>query len=240
MEKIKIETTQHVDIEYEIASVGDRIVATLIDGLIMAGYLFLMFILYYNIVGDHGGTAASVVFIILLLPIWLYHLLCEVFMNGQSFGKRSIKTKVIRLDGRQPTFGNYFMRWILRIIDIGFFYIGAIVLVFNDKGQRIGDIAAGTTVVKLRPREQISNTAFEKTGETYTPVFPEAARLTDNDAYTIKQVLRLTVTDAPNISEIDAALAAKLKAHLNIKTGLSDRSLLQTLLKDYNIINGKL
>jgi len=240
MEKIKIETTQNVDIEYDIASVGDRIVATIIDGLIMTGYILIVVLIMVGLRGP--GDWMLYMFIVMYLPIIFYSLLCEVFMNGQSFGKRAMKIKVMRLDGRQPTFGNYLVRWVLRLIDVSLFsgIVALITIIVNGKGQRLGDIAAGTLVIKIRDKERISNTAFEKVEEAYVPVFPEAARLTDGEASTIKRVLKLKNNEVENITEIENKLASKLKAYLNIQSQYGDRQFLQILLKDYNMLNGKL
>jgi len=241
MEKIRIETTQNVDIEYDVASVGDRLVASLIDVLICIGYLFLTGMLISSLRGP--GDFSIYMSIVLSLPVLCYSLICETFMNGQSFGKRAMRIKVMRLDGRQPTFGNYIIRWVIRIIECNVVFlwvIALITIIINGKGQRLGDIAGGTLVIKLRDKERISNTAFEKVEETYVPVFPEAARLTDSDASTIKQVLRLTRVEVENITEIENKLANKLKSYLNIQTNYSDRQFLQVLLKDYNMLNGRL
>ncbi|HSY75960.1 MAG TPA: RDD family protein, partial [Bacteroidia bacterium] len=237
--KITIETTQNVDIEYDIASVGDRIVANIIDTLIIVGYVIILMIIFFSIFRPNMFTPAmGVVLFILALPVFLYYLLCETFMNGQSFGKRAMKIKVIRMDGRQPTFGNYLVRWILRIVDNGI--VALIAVIASGKGQRLGDMAAGTCVIKIRTKEVIKNTAFEKVEEAYVPIFPEAMHLTDKDASTIKQVLNLSVTETEDVAAIETKLAAKLKQHLNIHTSLGDADFLRTLLKDYNMISGKL
>jgi uncharacterized RDD family membrane protein YckC len=242
MEKITIGTTQNVDIEYEIGSVGDRIVATIIDLSVMMGYAFTISIILTNVASHIERTTISIVYFLVFLPVFLYTLLCEIFMNGQTPGKSVMKIKVMRMDGRQPTFGNYLMRWIMRIVDIWtFFGVPAIITcVVNGKGQRLGDMAADTLVIKLRAKQQLNSTAFEKVEATYVPVFPQAAQLTDNDASTIKQVLNLTINEAEEITEIEFKLAAKLKSYLGVHSSLGDRQFLQTLLKDYNVLSGKL
>jgi len=242
MEKITIETTQNVHIEYEVGNVGDRIVATIIDLLIMLGYCLAVVIIFTNTLSHSFGPGTGVLFFVLLLPVMLYSLLFEVFMNGQTPGKRAMKIKVMRMDGRQPGFGNYLMRWILRLVDIWMTdgVAALITILINGKGQRLGDLAAGTLVIKLRAKQQISNTAFERVDEKYVPVFPEATMLSDKDASTIRQVLNLTINDVEDIAILENKLADKLKTYLNVKTTLGDRQFLQTILKDYNMISGRL
>jgi hypothetical protein len=149
-----------------------------------------------------------------------------------------MKIKVIMLDGRQPTFGNYLVRWVLRIVDNG--VVALIAVVASGKGQRLGDMAAGTCVIKMRDKEQIRNTAFEAVEQTYVPTFPEVNKLTDKDASTIKQVLNLNPAETFDIALIESKLAEKLKAFLGVQSSLGDRQFLQVLLKDYNMLSGKL
>jgi uncharacterized RDD family membrane protein YckC len=234
MERIKVETTQNVSIEYDIASLGDRIVAMLIDMLIIFGYYMIILIILFAI--RPASSSMLYFIIIMILPVLFYHLLCEVFMNGQSFGKRAMKIKVIRVDGRQPTFGNYLLRWVLRLIEDGI--IAIIVILINGKGQRLGDMAAGTTVIKLRKKETLSSLSFQKVDESYVPVFPEAAHLTDADATTIRQVLRLSPGE--NQMALQAKLATKLKEHLRVQSLLDNKKFLETILKDFNKLNGRL
>lgn len=232
-DKLHVDTTQNVAIDYEIASLGDRIIATLIDMLIIVGYYILAIFVFMKMVPSY------ITLIIMVLPVLFYPLLCEVFMNGQSFGKRTRAIKVIRIDGKQPTFGNYLMRWLLGLIEVNFYgLIAMITIAINGKGQRLGDIAAGTSVIKLKQRESISHTVFQNVDDSYVAVFPQAGNLTDKEAETIKKVLLLKDTD--NYPELAAALAAKIKGILQIETSMQDEEFIEVLLKDFNKVHGRL
>lgn len=246
MEKITIGTTQNVDIEYEIAGVGERIAASILDILIVIGYMlvvgFVFLILGLNSYRyGESNTTLEIVRFIIYLPVFFYNLIFEIFMNGQTPGKSVLKIKVIRTDGRQPTLGNYFMRWVLRLFDMVLLFgeVALITVVVNGKGQRLGDIAAGTMVIKMKSRQQLGSSAFVKIDDNYSAVFPEAMRLSDKDASIIKQVLRLTVNDAEDIVLIEGKLTEKLKSFLGIQSSLADRAFLQTVLKDYNFTSGR-
>jgi len=118
MQKIQIETSQNVTIEYELASIGDRVVAQLLDFLILSGYMIGLVLLMY-LLNSAGGFFGGIAFwIILYLPVFFYDLLLETFLNGQSFGKKIRKIKVVKVDGSQPTFISYFLRWILKTVDV--------------------------------------------------------------------------------------------------------------------------
>jgi hypothetical protein len=128
------------------------------------------------------------------------------------------------------------VRWVIRLLEDNI--IGLIVIAVNGKGQRLGDMAAGTTVIKLKQSESLTNLSFEKVEEVYVSVFPEVAKLTDNDANTIRQVIKLEANE--NSEALQAKLANKLKQYLGVQTALSDLKFLEGLLKDYNKLNGKL
>src|ERR1035437_516074 len=97
MDNIRIQTTQNVDIEYEVASIGDRILATLLDYLFFIAY-FLLVVLIASLTS--WAVFESIAIISLLaLPILFYDLVCEVFFQGKSFGKMIMKIKVVMLNG---------------------------------------------------------------------------------------------------------------------------------------------
>ena len=83
-------------------------------------------------------------------------------MNGQSVGKRILKIKVISLDGSQPSIGQYFIRWLFRLVDFALTaQVGGLICVAVSKNkQRIGDIVAGTTLIKTVPYTQLDHMLF--------------------------------------------------------------------------------
>ncbi|HRW99107.1 MAG TPA: RDD family protein, partial [Cyclobacteriaceae bacterium] len=168
MHSINVRTTQNVFIQYPVASVGDRIVAFLLDRLILIAYTVFVFALFINV----EMQVTWVWYASLGIPWIFYHLFFEIVMNGQSPGKRVMKVKVVRLDGTPPTIGNYLMRWIFSFIDYYFLsgVIAMLVIAMGGKGQRLGDLVAGTSVVKLvEQREISSNDIFVKADENYVP-----------------------------------------------------------------------
>jgi uncharacterized RDD family membrane protein YckC len=232
MDNIRIQTTQNVDIEYELASIGDRILATLLDYLFFTAYI-LLFLLIAAMTKGLLLESISVV-IIAMLPLLFYDLLCEMFFQGRSFGKMIMKIKVVKLDGTQANFGAYLLRWLLRIIDTRLFSgaVALIAILANDKGQRIGDMAAGTTVIKMKQKVQLSDTILSRVKPEYTLVFPEVARLSDNDVAIIKEVLRISIP-SNNYDAINR-LAIKTKETMGITTNLPNAQFLSTVLMDYS------
>jgi uncharacterized RDD family membrane protein YckC len=237
MASYRVETAQNVFVDYTLATAGDRILATLIDFAVIGGYLLAVsFIIGLMGLGfrENGSNTYIIILMLLWLPACFYSLLSEILLQGQSIGKRALKTRVIRMDGSQPTLGNYTARWMFRIVDL-FLASGAPALIsvlVTENSQRIGDMAAGTLVIKTRRRvtlqEVLYNPLLEK---EYKPVFNQIGRLTDSQMGLIREVLQ---TFYKNKNEMPVeALGEKLKSLLAINTPMNNRMFLETLIRDY-------
>lgn len=240
MHTIRITTSQNIDIDYEYAGLGERILARLIDlGLYLALYFaaaILESLLSLSKISILNGFQFPVIMFVLVLLYAFYDLICEAFFNGQSVGKRVMKIKVISIDGCQPSFGQYLMRWLFRIVDFGItFQLGALVsVVLTEKNQRIGDLVAGTTLIRTHPRTNFNQVAFAPVDENYQPVFQEASQLRNSEIVLIHEVIE-NVRRSDNFPLLYQT-AARLKQHLNIAApyGMDDLAFLETLVKDYN------
>lgn len=237
MEHVEIQTTQNVGIAVEVAGLGDRIIAALIDYLLLFAYVIAMLLL----IRVHDSMS---LFYVSLLPYLAYFLLCEIFLNGQSVGKRIRNIKVARLDGRQPTVGNYILRWLLRPVDIDLVLgsIGLATVWLGRTGQRLGDLAAGTTVIRIQPRVRLQDTAFSALAADYHPTFPEAEALSDADVTLAKEVYQALMIQGR--TPVSYRLGERTKDGLTNKLGLTSDlppyDFLRTLIADYNHFHGRL
>ena len=228
MATIRVHTTQNVTIEYEVASLGDRIVASLIDYALYAAW-FIGLALLSAAVGF--GTVG---WILGALPTLVYFLVCEIFLNGQTLGKKARHTRVIRLDGTAASLGDYFLRWLLRPIDVLLFYggVAVVTMLINGKGQRLGDLAAGTTVVSLRARPTNQLLVRDQVVlEGYQPVFAQAADLTDHDVALLRQLLSRALQQENYLLLNETA--TKIKHLLHLESDMSDEAFLRTILRDH-------
>jgi len=236
MESLTVETTQNVDIEFQLASVGDRIIAFFLDGF----FTFCYAIIVSLIIGNTGDSF-NWLLILLLLPVLFYHLLCELFFSGQSFGKMIMKLRVVKKDGSELTFGSCFIRWLFRLIDIAISQglVALLTIVINGKGQRLGDLAANTTVLKLDGKSHLNDTIYMDLKDDYVPSYPEVQKLSDGDMQTIKEVLLLAAKDS-SYTSIGAPHPLVIKTKevvlkkMNVETKMPGKDFLNTLLKDYN------
>lgn len=239
MDAVVINTSQNVVIDYEPAGLGNRLLASILDILFKIGLIFTVSIIF-SALGIYSGklnNSASIVifFIILVLPYLFYDLLFEIFMHGQTPGKKIMKIKVVKLDGTQPSVGSYLLRWLIRLFEIDIFQgLVAIVCIASSKNsQRLGDMAAGTTVILIRPAVTIKDTILQQQKhEEYKIVFNQVALLTDTDMQLVKDV-RDFFLETGNADAL-AKLAAKIKIKTGIVTDMKEGEFIVTLLKDYN------
>ena len=168
MNTISIVTTQNIELDYDLASLGDRIIGRLLDGLVLAGYVIAIFLLigFGNINEFFSNNSWVIIFFI--LPIVFYDLLCELLLNGQSVGKKVMGIKVISLNGAQPSLSQYLLRWTFRLVDFSLSgsLVAVIMVAASEKKQRLGDLVAGTVLVKTKPRTQFNDTWYQATSET--------------------------------------------------------------------------
>ena len=243
MENIGIETTQNVKIQYNIASVGDRVLAQIFDLLILMGYIFAAIILWTYIIDTFSNSPfffPTAMMVILYLPIFFYDFLCEVFLNGQSIGKRIRKIKVVKIDGSQPGIGSYLLRWIIKPIDVFFTYgsVGIITMLINGKGQRLGDMAANTTVIKLKQEVKLEEILIPKAIQNYEVKFPQVNQLSEKDIQVIKDVINFRLnTDAKSYQNILDKAKLGIANKIGVQSEMNALIFLDTVVKDYNFLN---
>jgi uncharacterized RDD family membrane protein YckC len=235
MQIVTVRTAQNVLIDYPIAGLVQRILAFIIDALILIAYAIVVFYIIIEM-----GLQEQWVIILFYLPMFFYDLIFEISMNGQSLGKRALNLKVVRVDGCNPTIGNYLLRWLLKPIDI--LLSGAIAItciLLTRYGQRLGDLAAGTTVVRLVSVGDVtSQQILQHLDENYQPVFNEVVQLSDNDINLIKKALEVNRT-LGNVQPV-LQLESRIKQMLGISSDLPPVKFLYTIIKDYSHLTSQL
>ncbi|TDH28764.1 RDD family protein [Segetibacter sp. 3557_3] len=242
MSSINVITSQNIEIEYELASLGDRILGYIIDWLIIFAYIILIVVVFRISTGlDFFGEQLWLP-LLLGVPVLCYDLLSELFFNGQSAGKKAMGIKVISLTGERPTFGQYLIRWLFRLVDftISSHLVGLIMVAATERKQRLGDMVAGTTLIKTTPRTQLEDTMYVSgTPADYEVIYPEVVNLKDADLELVKEVI-VAVRRSGNTT---LALQAqqKIEQLLHIRSRQHEPLFfLQTILTDYQHITSKL
>lgn len=243
METIRVSTSQHIDIDYPVAGLGERIVARLIDWGVFLGAYILFIVLGLTVGQTSNEIVIGALVIIYLVSYVFYNLLCEIFMNGQSIGKRIMKIKVISLDGGQPTLGQYFIRWIFRLVDfvLSMQVGGILCIILSDKKQRIGDLVAGTTMIKTVQRTKFENIAFHPVmDESYTPVFDHINALSDRDMELVHEVIAAFYKSSQ--FDLLPVMAAKIAEIISVKPPRygDELEFLNLVIKDYNHVTSRM
>lgn len=229
VETIRIDTPQNVAIEYNVATIINRGLSAMLDWTVLAGYTIAFFLILDQLGMGTYSLPNWVLILVLGIPWTFYNLLFEIFMDGRSIGKRALNIKVARIDGGQPGLGHYLMRWVLRPID-ALAFLGAVVILFNGKGQRLGDIAAGTCVISLKQRTRLSDTLLVDVPADHSTTYPEVVRLSDRHARLVKRVLHNTSQRRGLLLE---RMAVRVKGELGIVSDQPAEELLRTVLVDY-------
>lgn len=241
MKGIEIKTAQNVLLEYELASLRDRIIAFLLDLVCMGIAMSIASLIFFSVFSVYGymqtvaGIVVSCIFI-------FYSLMFEVFNNGQSLGKKAMRIRVIKTTGEKAIFYDYAGRWIFRMIDI-YLSLGAIasmLIASSSKAQRIGDIVSNTAVIKLVPTVNLYLADILKiqSRETYQPVYMQAKQLAEEDVILIKSTID-RFKKYNNDAHVDAVvqLTARVKSILEIKDSTPDDvRFLQTVINDYIVL----
>lgn len=243
MNHISVTTTQNISIDYDVAGVGERIAARIIDFAIFIAIYFLFVIIIASVGAIFDSGALVVLLVIYGVLFVFYDLLCEIFFNGQSVGKRVLKIKVISLDGYQPSLSQYFLRWLFRFVDFTITaQVGGLICVaVSPHKQRIGDIVAGTTLIKTQPRTSLEAIAFktEVESEEYMPVLPDVINLSDENIALIHEVLHNFRKSGNNMLVYKMAMKVKEVIQVKIPEGMDELQFLQQLIKDYNYLTSR-
>jgi uncharacterized RDD family membrane protein YckC len=230
-DELNIDTPELVDIQMPLAGIGSRFIALLVDSLIwFAGIIVLVVLLVLfplNIAAFSQKSAewafAIVIFLIFLLN-WGYFTLFEAFWNGRTPGKRVARIRVIQRSGRSIGLIESMARNLVRYVDqFPFFYaVGVITIFCTRQHQRLGDLAAGTLVV----RDQVEDAPLwgESGARTFTAqIFaPSAPAPEPHNAYSLPatNIARLTSTD---LEVLEGFFARRLDLSLPTRQVLAER-----------------
>jgi len=274
MSVIKVPTNFNIELEFEIPEFYRRFFALLIDILIEYFYLKIATEVYKSILASSDVTEDSgfnfwALGLIFIVPIMVYHLVCEITMNGQSIGKKITGLRVVDEGGGKASIGQFFIRWLLRLSDVWIVMILLYLAYMVDSGQGwnnletvfiilfgLGFLATDIVLVISSKKGQRVGDLLAKTilirvntrSHIEETVFQEVA---DNYIPSFPQIMQLSDSDINAIKTIsetarkknDPSMAetagAKIKAHLKIETNIPPLDFLEVLLKDYNYLSTK-
>ena len=213
----------------------------MIDMIIVYAYILIVerYLIRPLNIYESLGTTTSI--LLIAIPAYSYHLLCEVFMNGQSIGKKALGIKVMDLNGNEASLSQYLLRWAFRLFDMVITLGAGAVLsaALSKYSQRIGDMLAGTVVIDQRAQTGLNETIYlELEEEHYQPMFTEIMQLSDRDINGIRNLLDSKGT-GKDTEIYMIQVAQRIREVLKIETDLEPGAFLEQLLKDYNFLTRK-
>jgi uncharacterized RDD family membrane protein YckC len=193
--KVDIPTGRSTTVSIECADTGLRVLSFIIDLLVMALLSILLFMVVVAAVAleyDTPGFVVSVLFIVGIIST--FSLCMEILTGGRSVGKRILGIQVIKLNGEPMNFKDYLSRWIFKLPDIWLSLgsVASISIYASPYSQRLGDMVAGTTVVKLKNSGILSLPALLslKSDKGREPIHTGMVRLNDEEVLVIKNTLQ--------------------------------------------------
>ncbi len=244
MDSIDIMTAQNVRIEYTLATLRERIAAAVVDILVVACLLIGLWVIFAKLNLFQLKTISTFMGVLFWGGLYiLYQIVCDAFLHGRTLGKMSQKLQTARIDGKQLTLSGSVLRAILSLVDT--YYSGGVLAMMlvasTGKRQRLGDMAAGTTVINLQSarRYRLQDVLSIDSQQNYTPTYPQVRRLSEEDMLTIQQVLRRAMLFRNNAQ--DEALTATTEHICQIleipAVSYRDRAdFLRGLIKDYIVL----
>lgn len=230
MAYIEVRTAQNIVLRYELASVTDRILAFIVD-LLITGFFSSIIGL---VVRDETFK-----YLLLVPMFFLYHLLFELFFNGQSPGKRLLKIRVIDLSGETFTVKAVIIRWALRLIDIGisFSSVAILCILGSNKNQRLGDVLANTGVIKISRQHHVQLESLESLNNLdHNVQYPKVIRFSEEDILLIKEAIEHHQSfQSEESTRLLFALRQKVIETLEIPSPKNPNTIgfLRDVLKDY-------
>ena len=247
MSTVEIDTTQNVSIRFQTANVLERILARIIDGIVATVFLYACF-LPIGLLGVYSAGETTpwllvTVAVSVLVLVFFYSFIMESIFHGQTLGKMAMNTRVVRMDGTEPSIGNYAVRFLVGVFEVTMTFgaVAAVVCLVSKSGQRLGDMAAGTLVVRKARKVTLAQVGMIADTPDRTILYHSAGSLSPADVDVLKEVLHEVKTRNRTPDATRTLLeAAKKRFEVVIGESSGDEALifLRDVLADYNAIHG--
>jgi uncharacterized RDD family membrane protein YckC len=225
-------TPEAVTIAVDVAGLGSRMIAWLIDSLIQLAVV-LPIVLGVGAGNLADGPELVVVSLVIFLIVWGYYPIFEVLWQGRTPGKRAQRIRVIRTDGQPANGAAILVRNLIRILDVILLpFLAVISMLVTSRAQRLGDLAAGTMVVR-EPRFSEPET-IRLPSRADLPVV-DATGLTEREYDVIRSFLaRRSSLDPTARWRLAAQLAASVRGRVgSLPDGVPDEAMLEAVAQSY-------
>jgi len=225
-------TPEAVTITVDVAGLGSRTIAWLVDSLIQ------LVIVVPILIGVGARELSStvelvVIYVVVFLIVWGYYPLFEFFGQGRTPGKRLQRLRVLRTDGQPAGGAAILVRNLIRIVDVFLFpFLAVISMLETARAQRLGDLAAGTVVV--RERRLDAPEALTLPDRSDLPIL-DATGLSEREYDVIRSFLsRRPSLDPSARQRLAARLASSVRGRVgSAPMGVSDEAMLEAVAQSY-------
>ena len=224
--QLNLETPEQIEINYDIARLGSRFIATLWDTsaiMLLQGMVFGsgLFIASFFDLGEDFVSNWIIALIVLLsfLLLWGYYVIFELIWNGQTLGKRLAGIRTVQQNGYPIGFAQSAIRNIVRIADFlpSLYGLGVLIMFIDKRSRRLGDFAAGTIVVHERTTLSLDNLTSQVVIDQrwLEPSLPNLERLTRDEVEPIRRFLQREAS-LTNRATLAAQLATRFRERLQL------------------------
>lgn len=220
---ITIRTPENVEFGFELGGLASRLLAWLLDTAVIGGIVVMLGAIFLLLGVALGGFAIAFLFLAIFVVQWFYYVVLEWRFDGQTLGKRVLGLRAIDQRGFRIGFFQAAVRNLVRIVDFvpGLYLTGGLAALLDPHGRRLGDLAAGTIVVRSRAAPMPS--AIVPQAERYNsfiddPAVRHAARRIDADLRDV--MVSLALRRESLALPVRLALFERLSRHLSEKLGV--------------------
>jgi uncharacterized RDD family membrane protein YckC len=232
--RIKLETPESVELEFNLAGIGNRAYALCVDyfilGFLLVFILIIWAFLYLYIytliptVGEILGLWLLAIQLLITFAVYVgYFVFFETFWQGQTPGKKWVNIRVISEDGTVVSLTQVVLRALLRPID-DIFFIGAFLIIFTQKEKRLGDLLAGTIVIKQQQKTVRANLALSREAENLAFKVQqerEISNLLPEDFTLVKEYLQRRYLMTPEArNNVSGKIANRIKERIGLETNI--------------------
>ncbi len=245
-----IETPEQIDVAYDIAGIGSRFLAAMVDHFLIGTVLFFS-CLALALAVDRISPGANVFLVAALfgigifLTLCIYHIFFETVWNGQTPGKRLVGIRMLRTDGRPIGFLGSTIRNVIRLIDFfpAFYGVGFLAMFIDNRSRRLGDMAAGC--IAVRERRQLTVAGLTDPIASDRPVVRTASNITipnlrvlrRSDYDVVAEFLRRRYSlSAESRQRLAQQLAASLQQRLGYPVQSDAETFLETVAAEYQAL----
>jgi len=222
-----ITTPDGLTVEVRLAGLGSRFASELLDTLFKVIAILALFGLTF-LTGFGGAIFAIGAFVV----YFGYDIFFETLFDGRTPGKRQQGTRVVRRGGQSITFLASAVRNVLRLVDMlpGFYGVGAAAILLSKNNQRLGDMAAGTLVVRERTGDVVSASTTASVPTTWRASHLDVGAITSEEWEAVNAFLRRRDALSADVRErLASALAEHLRTKVPGSFELADEPLLERI-----------